>query len=292
MRHTHTATSLIVLLLCCVNYAFAKRHAPTLQRDEGFKDGYVLPQATYLKTMGLNFDTFTSSMVWIAGLLYYGEYTLAPKKVRRSPEHLQDYTQTMIDIDPRYEEPYHWFASTYLFSRKKVEHEDLERINDFMDIAIQRFPTKSNYLYDAGMHYIGYSVRRDPATRIKELEKGIDYLERASQFNNVSEDVPFTVGYMYRLKGSLERKLKGEAVDSEQDAQAQRQFYIDLYKTTTDTNLRGRLRKKLVAVGVPEEAIVKLEPAGQDKLQRRYARKRPYLPLDVWMLVESFEDIP
>lgn len=278
----------LLMTLLCVNYTLARGQFLKINPDraEAFRDEMLLPQHTYLQALGLNYNGFTSSMVWIGGLLYYGSYRIM--KVKRKdltpPQHLDDYAKLMVNIDPRFKSPFEWYASVYLYSRTEVKHEDLEKVNNVLDIAIKHHPTDYKFPYMAGLNYIGYSAKRDPKTRIKELERGITYLEQASQFKEAPDYLPFTVASMYRLKAKNEAKLKsGKSPSAEQSLQDQREFYYNLYQSTIDEALLQRLGQKLLELGMPPSLLQQTNRTQLDRFKAQFELQRTYLPLDLWV---------
>lgn len=286
--------SLVFIVILCAlgaNYSMARAQLLEVKPDrtEVFRDEIFLPKHSYLQMMGLNYNSFTSSMVWLSGLLYYGSYRIYNSKNKGKvtpPKHLGDYATLMVNIDPLFKSPFEWYASVYLYSRKTVTHDDLEKINEVLDIAIKYHPTDYRFSYMAGLNYIGYSAKRDPKTRLKELDKAIAYLERASQFKEAPDYLPFTVASLYNLKARAKAKLsKGVTapVSDEEAAAEQREFYLGLYRSTIDEALRQRLASKLISLGLPPSQLQDKNQQQLNAFRRQYDLKRTYLPLDLWV---------
>lgn len=279
------AIILTLILLCGLgNYAVAQRHWSKSYGDSTaieFRDTFLLPDAAYTSAILLNNKSLAATLVWLQALLYYGSYRLAGTSAKAPPKHLRDYAQLAVELDPSFMSPYDWFISTYLATRKDVSFKDLEHINELLDYAIKLHPQDSALPYQAGLNYIGYSADRAPAERIKELERGIAYLERAAQFADANPLTPSLISYMYRRKAQLEAQLRGEP--SEDDRQAQLDFTMSMYRVALEPQLREQLRGQLMSMGVPEEILNRQDQAQLGQFKAQYERERSYLPLDLWV---------
>ena len=162
-----------------------------------------------------------------------------------------------------------------------MKFKDLEHINELLDYAIKLHPNDSALPYQAGLNYIGYSVDRTPAERIKELERGIAYLERAAQFADANPRTPSLIAYMYRRKAQLEAQLNSEP--SGDDRQAQIDFTMSMYRDALEPQLREQLRGQLLGMGVPEAILNRQDQEQLGQFKAQYERARTYLPLDLWV---------
>lgn len=276
-----------LLALSLLGYG-ASRHqlrAMSSARPVVRADAYNLPAPSMLRVLGLNHDAVTATLVWIQGLIYYGDLRLNAKDME--PQHLTRYAATVIALDPQFFDIYDWLVSTYLGSRREVDGEDLRTLNDFLDQGIERFPARFELPYLAGLNYIGYSSKRPPRQRIEELERGIAYLQRASRLEGCPDTVPFTIAWMYHRKRQLQRQLDGTKPSAEERA-TERAFFLELYQSTVDEALRARLKEKLTELGVPEQELRRSK--GTDRLVEVYHRVYPYLSVDTWLLIDPTVD--
>lgn len=240
-----------------------------------------MPQASLIRAVTLNHQSFAATMVWIQALLYYGSYRFAGESAKAPPQHLADYTKLVVELDPRFESPYDWFVSTYLATRPKVSSQDLAHVNSVLDVAMTLHPATAKYPYQAGLNYLGYSADRTPQERVLELERGISYLERAAQFDDAPPLTTKLIGYMYQRKAQLDAQLSGKPAPD--DRQAQIDFQMSLYQSTLEPEARAQLKQQLIALGVPERVLERQDRELLRPFEQAYEQQRSYLPVDLWV---------
>ncbi|MFB6262580.1 MAG: hypothetical protein ABEL76_02975, partial [Bradymonadaceae bacterium] len=168
-----------VAVLLALNYLYADlaRLEQTARREvHAQSDGAPVPPTGLIRSSLLNFDTLAADLVWIRAVLYYGR----KRAKRHEPEQLYDYATTVADLDPYFFPVYRWFSHSYLATRYPPSPDDLNRVNSFLERGMKHFPADYRLPRTAGLNYIGYpSDTRSTRQRIRELERAIDYLERA-----------------------------------------------------------------------------------------------------------------
>lgn len=285
MSHRMAYTVLLVLSLGGYVASRAQLREAATTRQDLHADTYNLPAPSMLRVLGLNHDAVTATMVWIQGLVYYGDLRLNHREL--TPRHLPRYAETVAELDPSFFGVYEWLAATYLATRAEVTTEDLEQLNRFLERGMAQHPTRFELPYTAGLNYIGYSAKRSPRQRIEELERGIAYLQRASRLDGCPDTAPFTIAWMYHRKRQLQRQLDGSSPSAEDQA-AERQFFLELYQSSVNEALRARLGEKLKELGVPERELRRRK--GTDALMSAYHRIYGYLPVDTWLLIDPTAD--
>lgn len=284
-RNAHTLIPLALLLMMSAGYIGARERLrdsrATLLEARSYEERYMLPAPETLRTLGLNYRSFTADLAWINALLYFGDYRDAGSKV--PPRYLLDYARTVAEVDPDFYPIYEWFNATHIASRAEVSHEDLELVVDFLEQGMARFPQRHELPYTAGLAYIGYSVGRDPQTRIKELTRGIALLERCAALRGCHPNATLTIGYMQDLRRKL-MKQSGEVGTPEDRAREIAQLK-QLYANTPDQEIRAKLAERLRTMGVSAQALEVITREQVDRLEQLHDARLPYLPVDLWSVV-------
>ena len=90
---SHIFATLLVLSASITGFWWSRDRLMMVDRTETFaqRDQYALPTSQALKAMSLNYDTFAASMIWIAGLVYFGDWRLSPSD--GPPLYLESYAR-------------------------------------------------------------------------------------------------------------------------------------------------------------------------------------------------------
>ena len=244
------------------------------------RDSYRHPPEGIYRALFLNYETFASSVAWISGLLYFGEWRIS--KPTQPPEHLERFALLARDLDEDFTGIYTWFNATHVGSHhlpdRPMTFEELETLRRFNAVGLERHPDDWELFYTTGMNYIGYSYEREPEERLTEIDHAIGYLKRCAFFHACPETVPFTIAYLY----SLRAELKGDK-EGANDLDQRISFYKSLYAASGDASQRAKLALTLGDLGVPREELEALEQFDAERLEaKRHASTHAYLPLDLW----------
>lgn len=243
-----------------------------------------LPSEGALRVLFGGFETLAADVVWIWSLVYYGE----KRAQSRNPAYLEDYARTIVALDPYFHPVYRWFSTTYINSHHPPSHEDLERVERFLERGTEYFPDDHRLLKTAGLNYIGYSSDRPPDVRLEEVERAIELLERAAQHEGAPDNLPFTVAWLYQRKRQLERRLAGESdstrEETEGPASEQVEFFTNMYYLVDSASARQRIRSKLEQFG-QGDVLLERGARYRRQLKDEHRRRFPYLPIGLWTTV-------
>jgi hypothetical protein len=276
---------LAVVVLLLLNYLFAElafRRAHWRGPLEENRDTPPTLTAPVMRAAFLNYETLAADLSFIGALTYYGERL----RTHREPKYLYDRAKRTVRLDDRFYHVYEWFPASYLNSRTLVSTEDIERTNRFLDRGIERFPSRYELPYMAGMNYVGYSADASRERRIRELERAIDYLERASMLEGSPAVLPMTVAWMYRRKRQLASEKREDAAQRPAGLDAdERDFYATMYLLAEDESTRQAIRAKLERSGGSAEAILERARRLERHFRRAHERRWTFVPPDLWTFV-------
>ena len=226
---------------------------------------------TWVQALGLNYSTFHADLFWIGGVVDHGE----ARRNSRIPRQTSYYMEMARLADPRFARIYQWYPDAYIGAKGIVSHEDLERVNRFIDLGIEEFPSASTLPYRAALNYIGFSHWHTPEQRLEQARKAVEYLRRVSQLRDVPANTPLLLDYFEQQI----QKIEGgdlEPLDEERFAR--------LYLLTPDDQVRQRIRTMLKERGADVDALL-AEPEAliRQERQQREASLYDMLYLDLWM---------
>lgn len=250
------------------------------------RDRYLLPPASALRGLALNYATFAASMTWIQGLIYFGDWRFSLTPI--PPKHLRDYADAVRILDEDFFAIYEWFDATYinsnLYQDGGVPHEVLVNSGEFLMEGHKKFSHRYELPYKAGSNFLGFSKNRKPEVRIKEYQLGIEYLDLCLKFADCPPYAAPTRARMYDQMLDLQSKASGQVVQRDA-AQTEKEIenYLELLKRTQDPAIKRWLRELLLNQGVDPSKL-----AEQEILTERYeANETNYLPMGMWTLTES-----
>ena len=288
-----TLIFLALLALTIPGYLAARAELLAVTRDDlSAAERDRPPRFAKARAPFLNYATFAADLAWIEALIYNGDF-LKARRQNYKPEHYVDHARAVAELDPDFRPAYEWLNTTYIASRgASVTHDDLTTATDFLDRGIARFPTNAPLLFQAGMNFIGYSAEREPADRLAEIQRAIGYLERCAKLEGCPSNASSVVAYLYNRERQLEAELRGEPLDAQAEREAERDFYLDLLRQTTDPEKREQLERSLSDLGVGEAAIARAGATDVAQFEAAYRSHWTFLPLDLWTLIVYPVDDP
>ncbi len=279
---------LVLLIPLALTNNKTKQELETLRRPATFeqRDGYFFPSGEVIRGFALNYSTFAASMVWISGLVYFGDWRFTPHK--KPPRHLEDYALAVIQLDPSFYNIYDWLDATYINARLEtggVPHEDLLFLSKFLVSGLRYFPDQPDLPYSAATNFLGYSEGRADRERIIEYERGMEYFRRCLEISDCPGTSLLLLAHMRTRKQEIEASMEGREFDTTYRRKLpaeERERYVEIYKRTSDPETAEQMAKILKKEGIEPENIL---TAQNEELQRRREVDLPYLPIDTWSLV-------
>jgi len=177
---------------------------------------------------------------------------------------------------------YLWFSATYLKATHPPTAEDIETVNSFLDRGMEHFPTNYRLPYEAGLNYIGYSKHRTREQRIRELTRGIEYLQRAARLEGAPDRLPLTVSWMYQRRRQLESGEPGTTMADAAVGRRQADFLAEMYFLLDDPSVRHAIERKLTPSPYGKKLLTRYGQRYKQRLERERMEAFPYLSLALW----------
>lgn len=244
-----------------------------------------LPSARTLRSLFLNVGTMAADIAWIWSIVYYGQHTDGTAQ----PEYLEHSAETIAELDPKFYDVYPWFSAAYIHASYPPTFEDLERVNGFLEKGMRHYPTDYRLPYEAGLNYIGYSEHRTDEERIRELSRGIEYLQRASRLESAPDRLPLTVSWMYQRRRQI-RSNDGNTGDRDSTrlvSRKQIEFLAEMYYLIDDTGVRRSIQRTLSDSEYGSTLLARYDHRYRQRLERERAQTFSFLPRATWSQVIS-----
>lgn len=251
-----------------------------------------LPSSKLLAGAFLNYRTLAADLIWSRALVYYGD--------RRSRgghlDALEEYADTISDLDPYFYDVYRWFADIYLTHEFVRRDDAIEVANAFLERGMKYFPEACDLPHTAALNYIGYSPGASAERRLRESKRAIEYLERTARCPDAPENTAALLDYFTQREQRLRHQIAEAADAGVSDhgsndepglTEAQRKFYVRLYLTDSRPSVRQRVISILRRHDAADSKLLEQAREYARQLEAQHRESYSYLPVDLWTLVDE-----
>jgi hypothetical protein len=232
---------------------------------------YLIPNPGWIRALTMGYNEAAADLAWIRALIYFGEETGRYGKF----EHLDDHIELILALDPRFQRAYMWAGVITIYSRAVFTRERVEKAIEYLRRGLAVFPG------DGEMHYmLGFDLyfelppfMRDDGESEEEIRKvkleGIDQFKQAIVSGTGPEWLVALVSSLLKRNGLVDLAIQSieENLKYVEDPEAQKKL-IDRLR---------ELKGERATTGYEKEIL---------SLQQEWSRDYPYLPLDMYLLVE------
>lgn len=114
--------------------------------SQTYEDVYYLPPPSWLPVFSLGWDEALADLLWARALVYFGE----EMQQRGALEHVFDYTDAMLELDPDFDAVYTWVATAGLYRPQAITADDARRTIEYLRRGHQRFPDDGDLAWTLG----------------------------------------------------------------------------------------------------------------------------------------------
>lgn len=268
------SAAVLLTLLSFLNASVDLDRSELVFRDQSWRSA-PLPDAQLMRTGLLNHSTLAADLAWSWTVI---ENTEA-KRAGRTSDAMPANAAKLVELDPKFYRAFEWFPGAYLLYRSPVTDADLGLVNNYIDIGIRAYPNDWYLPFSAALNYIGYSSRHTPEERLAQNTRALAYLRDSASKPGARDDI----GGMILYFENRQRRLEGKAPSREEEAAT----YLKLLQQTTNPALRESLVNSLKQLGLTEDAYISAFYADQQKLLLASLQTEPYLPLDLWLSLQT-----
>ncbi len=265
MRSKHGVIAALILAvalpLTLLTQASLLRLRDALPSDD---DVLYLPRPAVLRAMALGHHELAADLVFVRAVIYFGTQMQARKDFRW----LDNYLQTIVEIDPQFEKPYRWAAVATMYNGKTITRADVYASNHFLELGMRAFPNRWEYPFMIGCNHLFELHPVDDAEKQKFRRIGADYMQRAALVGGGPAWIPLLAATILRKEGEEDAAIR---------------HLEEVYAATPDEQTKEEVRRRLIGL----RTRVEVERAAADRKRFDDARKKsfPYISPDLFVLV-------
>ncbi|MCX7808572.1 MAG: hypothetical protein N2515_08180 [Deltaproteobacteria bacterium] len=245
----------------------ALRHGAHRQFMEGqsYEDIYAIPPAKWLPWISLSYDDAMASLLWCMALVYQGEDILH----RGGLEHVYNYAEAMLTLDPDFRSVYVWIGSAGVYSPQGTTWEDIERTLVFLYKGRKRFPKDGELAWVLGATLAFEAPIFAPKERRESLRlEGLEHLMDAVRFGAAPEWLVLSNSSMLGRLGQAERAIA---------------YLEEMYARISDPMVRAEIQHRIASIRSDVYGQAFVEANENFELER--LRTFPYVNPDLFFLI-------
>lgn len=176
-RPTVALVTLALVALCSLGDALRTRSHASFASGQRYEDVYYLPPPGALRYVSLGFDEALADLIWLRALVYFGDELIHDGGVR----YVFEYTEAMLELDPRFRAVYRWVGMAALYRPQAVPVEEIEQAVAIMERGARLFPDDGELAWDIGATLVFELAPHieDPDAKDRVRERGLPYLTSA-----------------------------------------------------------------------------------------------------------------
>jgi hypothetical protein len=220
----------------------------------------LVPPANVLKVVDLGYHSLVADLLFIRANLYYGQKILADQEM----PFLQDFIDTLLQMDPDFTKAYFWGAMVTTYYRRQISEvpqELIARANRILELGMNRFP--DDYRFPFRIAFNLYYERGD-------ADASLPYFERAASLPKAPSWIKEKLVDLYTRAGS--RELARETL-------------TNLIAEESDKNLSRALRERMEYLMENRERTALLE--SKKSLTKEWEKSYPYLPFELYLWIRE-----
>jgi hypothetical protein len=232
----------------------------------GYEDHYYLPAPDWLVPFSLGHREALADLVWLRALVYYGDEFVD----RGDVEHVFDYAEAMLALDPDFRAVYAWIGTAGVYRPQDVTAEDVGRAIDIMERGVARFPDDGELAWEVGATLafeLPHLQQGDRAAQDRSRERGATYLMRASELGAAPAYAVLTSASL------LARVGRAELAASHLE---------EMYAVTSDPDLRAEIAARIESIR--SESFGRAFVEENARFEDRWSREMPYAPASLYFL--------
>jgi hypothetical protein len=219
------------LLLCGVALAaLGAEHAGALHSELPPEDDVLLlPRSGPLRVMSLGQHELAADLVYLRAVIYFG--TEAGGK--RDYRWLENYLQTIVDLDPQWKTPYRWAGIATMYNGTTIRQKDVELSSRFLRLGAEHFPSDWELPFMLGCNYLFEMKWGDEAAHARNTAEGVEWIRRAALLGGAPPWAALLAATILRKEGQDEAALR---------------HLEQVYYATSDERTRAEVRARLLSL--------------------------------------------
>jgi hypothetical protein len=250
---------LLVALVVTQDAALGRR-----ARFPAGEDILYLPRPAALRAMVLGHGELAADLVFVRGLVYFGT------QIEEKGEHrwLENYLDTITELDPRWKTPYRWAGVATMYNGKPITNRMVMMSNQFLERGVRQFPDDWELPFMLGCNYL-FELKTDDARQRDEWrQKGGEWVRHAAIVGGAPPWVPLLAATIMQKEGQEEAAVR---------------HLEEVYVSTQDEATRAEVRNRLLSLHA------KIDLAREEReraaFNAAWRATLPYAPADLFVAV-------
>jgi len=262
----------LICLLALPLFSLRERGAAHYEAAQRYEDIYYLPTADSLPYFSLGYREALANLIWIRGLIYFGEEL----QNRGDVSHIFRYAQAVLTLDQHFTRVYRWVASTSLYRPGEIQVDDIEQALTFLERGVELNPNDAELLWDLGAT-LSYELAprvEDDLERKEELKRrGSVYLLRAARLGAGPPWVALSNASQLMRLGQNEQAIR---------------HLEEMYGVVRDDEVRQQIAQRIGMLR--SEGHAEALRLAHESFEARRLRDYPYLPPTLFLILGSPPD--
>lgn len=230
-----------------------------------YEDIYYVPPARWLPVMSLGYDRALADLLWMRALIYYGDEL----SHRGDVEHVFDYAEAILRLDPKFKAVYSWAGTVALYRTGEVTDEDMREAVDFLRRGVEQFPDDGELAWDLAATLTYEVAPHLPKNEAKELRReAVEHFVVAARRGAGPPWIALHNFTKLRKLGKLEQAAR---------------HLEEMYDMARDPDVKERIRRRLS--DVRSQAYAEAFRRAQEQAEKARKEDYPYMPPTLYQLV-------
>ena len=258
------ATLSIALLAAAATFSRSVA-APSHSRAETYEDVYYAPPAAWLPLISLGHREALADLLWCRALVYQGDETVHGGGL----DHVFDYTEAMLALDPDFRAVYVWISSAGIYSPEAVTEADMDRTIALVRRGRERFPNDGELAWVLGATLAFEAPPYTPEARREAVRlEGIENLMEAVRLGAAPEWLVLSNTSILSRLGHADRAVE---------------HLEEMYSRVTDDHVRESIAARIQSVRSDAYGAAFVEE--NDRIESERLRTFPYLDPELYLLI-------
>ncbi|MBN8616206.1 MAG: hypothetical protein J0L92_36790 [Deltaproteobacteria bacterium] len=239
--------------------------ADSYSAASSYEDVYYAPPATWMPLLSLGHREALADLLWCRALVYQGDETAHGGGL----DHVFDYSEAMLALDPDFRAVYVWISSAGIYSPEGVTEADMDRTIALVRRGRERFPDDGQLAWVLGATLAFEAPPYTPEGRREAVRlEGLENLMEAVRLGAAPEWLVLSNTSMLAQLGRADRAIE---------------HLEEMYSRVTDDAVRESIAQRIESVR--SEAYGAGFVEANDRVERQRMESFPYLTTDMYLLV-------
>ena len=228
------------------------------------EDILYLPRPSALRALSLGHTELLADLVFLRATVYFGA------QIEQKGEYrwLENYLDTITELDPAWKTPYRWAGVAAMYNGKPITNAAVSLSNHFLELGVRQFPDDWEMPFMLGCNYLFELKSDDPKQRDEWKRIGGEWVRHAAIVGGAPSWVPLLAATIMLQEGEEEAAVR---------------HLEEVYVSTQDEKTRQEVRNRLVSL----HAKLDLQRADRERnaFETAWQRTVPYAPADFFVAV-------